>query len=304
MLNTFDANLTELYYKPETIRGKHNESVPWTRLRIRAESLSASKEQFEKRRVGSSRRLSGVKTVEQAPDGIVTCLLAPRDLDALFENVLMGNWSTRQLNQGNTLKTFSVMLINYNSLGERSCTLFTGCVFYNANFNFQVNSYVSFTFAVVGTGVVRNFQPRRLTLGSSSNNDQFVGLDGRLNLNGDMIMPVTQFTGTFGNAVTVIRRIDKTNPFKLRVNEFSAESSITGVLVNSRLLDTFDQDLTFELDMRVEYKDKAYNFIFPRCLITDYGSPSSGEGAIVATVAITSLYSEAHGSAVIIKRET
>lgn len=304
MRRPFSNNLTELYYKEERSVGSIKPGLMWQRLRMRGESLSQSNVVTEERRMDGTRSVTALTITEQEITGTVNCILSPSDLDIFLEATLRNKWSTLQLSQGNIDRTFSFLLVQSNGV-DKQYSLYSGCTVASTTFNFQVNSHVGFELSVIGRKVDHNYALNPAEdLFTPAPSSFFVGLDGVLSADGIEQSFVTSFSGSFGFAHTAIRVIDHENPIRLRTDAFSAEGSLAIAFDGRGVYEEYLNATSFNLTMQVQYNGERYTFIFPKCNVTLFESPSSGIGSIIATADIIPLYSTQHGSAVIVKRAT
>ncbi len=304
MPRPFSNVLTELYYKEEKSPGNYLTGTAWMRLRMRGETLTQSNVVNEERRLDRTRSATGVDIVAQEVTGTINCILSPRDIDIFLEATLRNKWSTLQLSQGQIDRTFSFLLVKDNGV-RKDYTVYSGCVVASTTFNFQVNSYVGFELSVVGTTVDHTYVPHaQEVLQASSYNDFFVGLDATMSVDGVQEGFVSSFSGAFGYAHSAIRVIDPVKPYRIRTGSFEASGSLAASFDAQGTYLKYLNRTSFNLTMQVQYNGERYSFIFPKCVITAHESPSSGVGSIIATADILPLYSEQHGSTVIVKRET
>lgn len=300
----FSANLTELYYKVEKQVGINQPHAFWNRLRLRSETLSQSKTQVGSRKFSHRGNLTSVSFTDDAITGNITCLLTPTDIDEMFQSVMRNRWNARQLHQGEVNRTYSLLLVNTDNSGNKKYTMFLGCVFTNCSFNFQINSYVTFQFNVAGLKVVNNYQPdSNISFQQATDNNGFIGRDGIISRNGDAVGLISAFTGSFGHNVDVLKTINFEQPFKLNYRAFEADCELSAAFANSTNILDYINETNFELQIRLEYQDDRYSFIFPKCLLTNISFPSSGQGAIVINSQVLPLFSTNRGSTVILKKE-
>lgn len=298
----FGNALTELYYKEEKSPGHYLQGELWRRVRIRGESLTQTNVVNETRRMDRKRSLTNVDLSDMGVSGTLNCILSPRDLDIFLEATLCNKWTTLQLSQGEIKRTFTFLLVRSNGC-EKSYSMFRGCVISTTTFNFQVNSHVGFDLTVLGRFADHNYKPHpQERFEAKPDTPFFVGLDGLMTIDGEKAAFITSFSGSFGYNYNVIKVIDPV-PIRLRLSGFTADGNITAGFSGEGVYEEYLRDTSFNLTMRVQYKSVAYAFIFPRCVVTSHESPSSGVGSIIASASITPLFSQEHGSTVIVKRE-
>lgn len=301
--NPFTSNLTKLYYKSERRFGIEQVQAPWQQLRIRTENLSRYTNNVVISNLSTPRSPNGFRYSEDVPVGSFTSLLSEYDLEELFSGVMRNNWNTVQLNQGEADTSFSFLLMNQNTKGDKFYTLFTGCSLTTVGFVFQVNSYVTFNFSLIANKVEIDFKPNpSATYKDSSITGLFIGRDAEINLNGEKVGNLSNFSGSFGYDILMQKVISLSNPFKKVVRGFACEGSIAGAFTDGSLVNQYIHETSFEIIVRLQYKKQVYEFIFPKTFVTELNYSSSGEGAIIQNTTIVSIYSPTKGSTVILKK--
>ena len=298
-----DTNRVSLYLLEESTWGTTPSSGAWETLRFTGESLSLNVDTANSAEIRADRNVEDIIRTGENVSGDINFELSHGTYDSLLEGLMMSSFSSNELVNGTTLKSFSIekkfeQLTKYHT--------FKGCRVSSMNLSVNAGEIVTGSFSFMGkeleadTSSASSGTPAAATTTAAYNAINNVTV---LNEGGSSLADkVTSLSLTIDNNLRQNVAIGTAAPSQIGLGQFLVTGTMTVYFSSSAIFDKFvagtDSALAFTLS-DLGGSAKTINFNMPKIEYTSATVLAGGVNSdVMAEVGFTAKYQSTANSGI------
>lgn len=298
-----DTNRVSLYLLPETTWGTTPATGAWETLRYTGESLQLNVDTANSSEIRADRNVEDIIRTSENVSGDINFEFSHGTFDSLLEGLMMASWSSNELVNGTTLKSFSIekkfeQLTKYHT--------FKGCRVSTMNLNVNAGEIVTGSFGFMGkslTAASSSASSGTPTAASTTSVYNAINNVTVLNEGGSSYADkVTSLSLTIDNNLRQNVAIGTSAPSGIGFGQFLASGTMTVYFSSSAVFDKFvagtDSALAFTLS-DLGGSAKTVNFNLPNIEYTSATVLAGGVNSdVMAEVGFTAKYQSTANSGI------